>query len=175
MRLIKPAIIGIIGLSIVVTLISLLLPSEAHGRRGIVANADLQKIFLQVKDFANWHNWQPDFANDSNKIEFGKTTVASDGTCDVKRLNGKTDHYKFSNLTDTSVTVIQQRSGENDIQNIFTLSKDAGSNGTYIDWKLITKLKWYPWEKFSGFFTESFAAPGMELGLENLKAYSERR
>ena len=175
MRLIKPAIIGIIGLTVIVTLISLLLPSEAHGRRGIVANAARDKIMQQINDFANWRHWQPDFANNASKISFGKTSAGIDGTCDLTKPDGKTDHYKFSVYTDSSVTVLQQRPGENDIQHLFTLSNDAGTNGIYIDWKMITHLNWYPWEKFSGFFTESFAAPGMERALDSLKSYTEHR
>ncbi|MEP6674545.1 MAG: hypothetical protein ABJA78_05305 [Ferruginibacter sp.] len=175
MRLIKPLLIGIIGLSLVVTFISLLLPSEAHGRRGVVINAAKENVLVQINDFANWKHWHPDFAADSSKISYGKVTSGIDGSCDLKRANGRTDHYKFSSYNDTAVVVIQQRAGENDIKNIFTLVQDASSSGTYTDWKMITKLKWYPWEKFSGFFTESFAAPGMELALDNLKSYSERQ
>jgi hypothetical protein len=174
MKLIKPALIGIIGLSLVVTFISFLLPSEAHGRRGIVIQADRNKILTELNDLYNWQHWHPDFNKDSSKLIFGKVTGVMDGRCDVTKKSGKMDIYTFRAFTDTSVTVIQKRKGENDVEHLFTLSTDATTGGTYVDWKLITKLKWYPWEKFSGFFTESFAAPGMELALDSLKAYTER-
>jgi hypothetical protein len=172
-RFVKPVIIGVIGLSVVVTLISLLLPSEVHGRRGIVINAAKEKILPQINDFFNWKQWQPNFQADSAGIIYGKLSFGEDGRCEINRKNGKTDQYRFKLNNDSSIIAIQHRDGERDVENIFTLSKDQSSSGTYVDWKFITHLKWYPWEKFSGFFTESFTAPGMEQGLENLKKIAE--
>ena len=174
-RFIKPVIIGIIGLSVVVIFISLLLPSEVHGRRGVVINASKDKILPSINDFANWKNWHPNFESDSSKIVYGTTTVGAAGSCEIRHANGKIDQYHYTANNDSSIIVIQHRDGENDVQNIFTLSKDQSSSGIYADWKFITHLKWYPWEKFSGFFTESFTAPGMETGLENLKKLAEGR
>ena len=168
-RFIKPVFIGIIGLSVLVTLISLLLPSEVHGRRGIVINADKKMIMEQILDCSNWKHWQPNFMTDSLLVV---TDAYGDAVIDH---NGKKDFYKKKpgSVSDSSATFIQSREGENDVVHIFTLTKDAATNGTYADWKFITHLKWYPWEKFSGFFTESFTAPGMEQGLENLKKKAE--
>lgn len=168
MRFIKQAIIGIIGLSVVVTLFSLLLPSETHGRRGIVINAEPGMILTEINDFNNWKNWHPNFNSDSVPV---KATITKN-SCDIER-SGKIDHYEIIASTDSSVIVLLQRKGENDIKHIFTLSKDAAGMGTYVDWKFISHLKWYPWEKFSGFFTESFTAPGMMLGLEKMKQHIE--
>lgn len=172
MRLIKPAIIGIIGLSVLVTLISLLLPSEVHGRRGLVINAPADKIRLLINDFGNWPQWHPNFKPDSSKLTFGKTTTGTDGRCWLER-NGKTDEFVFTLSNDSIINAVQKRKGENDVELLFTLTKDQASTGTYVDWKFITHLKWYPWEKFSGFFTESFTAPGMEQGLENIRKIAE--
>jgi Polyketide cyclase / dehydrase and lipid transport len=172
MRLIKAGLIGLLGLGIVVTLISFLIPSEAHGRRGIVIKADSTAIRNQVALFYNWKNWHPEFKEHADKLTYSNVSTGQNPLCNLT-VNGRSTDYKIVQNNALFVRVIQQKKGQNDIENIFAFSKDSATGGTYVDWKFITRLKWYPWEKFAGMFTESMTAPVYELALQNLKQYVE--
>jgi hypothetical protein len=172
MKFIKAGLIGLLGLSILITLISFLIPSEVHGRRGIVIKADSAKIRTQIALFYNWKNWHPEFKEYSDKLTYKNVSTGQNPVCNLT-VNGRSTDYRIVRNNELFVTVIQQKKGQNDIENTFTFSKDSATGGTYLDWKFISELKWYPWEKFAGMFTESMTAPVYELALENLKQYVE--
>lgn len=172
MKLVKAAIIGIIGISVLVTLISFLIPSEVHGRRGVVIKADRDSIQQQIAVFYNWKNWHPEFKANPALITYQNVSSGKDAKAMVV-VNGKTTTYQLLQADSTTIRVLQKRPGENDIENIFALAKDSATGGIYTDWKFISTLKWYPWEKFAGMLTESMTAPGYEMGLNNLKQFTE--
>jgi hypothetical protein len=172
MKLIKAGLIGLLGLSVLVTLISFLIPSEVHGRRGIVIKADSEKIRNEVAVFYNWKNWHPEFKENADKLIYSNVSLGVNPACSLT-VNGRTTKYSIARNNAAFVTVIQQKKGQNDIENIFTFSKDSATGGTYVDWKFISTLKWYPWEKFAGMFTETMTAPLYEMALDSLKQYAE--
>ncbi len=45
---------------------------------------------------------------------------------------------------------------------------DNKPNSSNVEWTAVTKLKWYPWEKFSGLFIEKITGDGYEYGLTQL-------
>jgi hypothetical protein len=172
MKLIKAGFIGLLGLGLLITLISFLLPAEIHGRRGIVIKADSEKIRNQIALFYNWKNWHPEFKENASKLTYSNVSLGVNPTCSLV-VNGRTTKYSITRNNAVFVTVIQQKKGQNDIENTFTFSKDSASGGTYVDWKFISALKWYPWEKFAGMFTETMTAPLYEMALDSLKKYTE--
>jgi hypothetical protein len=172
MKLVKAALIGIIGLAVLVTLISLLIPSEVHGRRGMVIRAERDSIYQQIAVFYNWKNWHPEFKANPSLIRYENVSSGMDAKAMVE-VKGKTTTYQLLHADSTTIKVLQKRPGENDIENIFALAKDTATGGIYTDWKFISTLKWYPWEKFAGMLTESMTAPGYEMGLNHLKQFTE--
>lgn len=174
MKLVKAAIIGIIGLSVLVTLISFLIPSEVHGRRGVVIKGNRDSIYNQIAVFYNWKNWHPEFKANVDNIGYKNVSSGKDAQATVL-VKGKITTYQLTYADSTTIKVLQKRPGEKDVENIFALTKDTATGGIYTDWKFISTLKWYPWEKFAGMLTESMTAPGYEMGLNNLKSYIEAR
>jgi hypothetical protein len=172
MRLIKAAVIGMIGLAVLVTLISFLIPSEVHGRRGVVINSSRQKVYEQVAVFYNWKNWHPEFKANPEAISYQNVGSGQNAKAMVV-VNGKTTTYLLVHADSSLIKVIQKRPGENDVENLFALAPDSTTGGIYADWKFISRLKWYPWEKFAGMLTEKMTAPGYEAGLNSLKAWAE--
>jgi hypothetical protein len=164
--------LGITGLFILITLISFLLPSEVHGRRGVVVNAPQDIVHQQVAVFYNWKNWHPEFAANNSNISYTDVGSSEHAKCRIT-VNGKATDYNITWNDVEKITVLQKRAGQNDIENIFTFSKDTATGGTYVDWKFISPLKWYPWEKFAAIFTESMTAPLYEQALDSLKKVAE--
>ena len=56
MRFIKLFLVGVIGLFVVVTLMSLLLSSQVKVSRAVVISAPAGKVYTQLADFKNWKN-----------------------------------------------------------------------------------------------------------------------
>jgi hypothetical protein len=49
------------------------------------------------------------------------------------------------------------------------------SSAMQVEWRVLTKLKWYPWEKFYGIFIDKLTGPGYEVALNNLKELAENK
>ena len=49
------------------------------------------------------------------------------------------------------------------------------SNEVMLQWYMKFHLRWYPWEKFTAFLFEKVYNPQLEKGLNNLKAFVEKR
>jgi len=43
-----------------------------------------------------------------------------------------------------------------------------------VEWRAITHLKWYPWEKFAGIFVSEMTGPGYQQALDALQKYIEQ-
>ena len=69
MRLIKAFLTGAIGLFLVMTLLSLLIPSNVKvSRTTLINNTTRVKVLEQVINLSNWKNWHPVFKNNDAKI-----------------------------------------------------------------------------------------------------------
>lgn len=173
MRLVKAFMVGLIGLSVFITLLSLLIPAHPSVSRTVVINsADKDKIKKQVDDWANWKNWHPLFLSDSAKVLFGKVTRGGDASCDII-YNNKTTHLKVTKVDAESVTFLLQAVGENDISNQVFIHSMQPLQQTRVDWVATTHLHWYPWEKFYAIFVDKLTGPGYEAALNGLKKYIE--
>ena len=173
MHLVKAFVVGLIGLSIFITLLSLLIPAHPSVSRTVVFNtADKEKIITQVADWANWKNWHPLFASDSAKVLLGKIAAGENASCDIIYSN-KTTRLKITKVDSSSVAFLLQAEGENDISNQIFISSMAPLQQTRVDWVATTHLHWYPWEKFYAIFVDKLTGPGYEASLNGLKQFIE--
>lgn len=170
--MIKGVVFVFAGLFLLVTLISLLMPSKVVVARGVSMHGDSVKIFNQIADLRNWKNWQPVFKEDSAGITYSPVTDQVDAAAQWT-TGGKVNKLVITDKKYPTVTIALQREGENDVQNIFTLMPVQEQGNMQVQWQSITKLKWYPWEKFGGIFVEKMTGPGYEAGLNSLKEYVE--
>jgi hypothetical protein len=172
MKMIKGVLFVFVGLFLLVTLISLLMPSKVVVARGVSMHGDSVKIFNQIADLRNWKNWQPVFKENSAGITYGPTTDQVNSYAQWT-TGGKVNKLVITDKKYPTVTIALQREGENDVQNMFTLMPVQEQGNMQVQWQSITKLKWYPWEKFGGIFVEKMTGPGYEAGLNSLKEYVE--
>jgi len=167
MRLIKGFFIVLAGLFIFITILSLFIPSRLMITRAVVINAPAGKVFSEISDLQNWKHWQPVFINDSAKIKFG-----SSNSCEWES-KGKKNTVQITEKKDNAVSAILSRTGENDVQNTISVLPLSDSNQVQVEWNVLIKLKWYPWEKFYGIFIEKITGQGYEDALNSLKVYTE--
>lgn len=166
MRLIKGFILAIAGLFIMITLVSLLIPSRVMVTRGVEVNATASKVFAEINNLRNWQHWHPVFKNDSSKVIF------SNSSCEWE-TNGRKNKFLITADSGQQVTINLERVGENAVTNFISVLPLQDSNRVQVEWRAVTKLKWYPWEKFYGIFIERFSGPGYEDALKGLKDYVE--
>ncbi len=170
MRLIKGFILALTGLFIMITLVSLLIPSQVMVARGVVINGSAKKVFAEISDLHNWPHWQPVFKNDSLKLNFSPLDNGPNRYCEWE-TRGKKNKIIIMVHGDHEITATLSRQGENDVENTITILPLADTNTVQVEWKALTKLKWYPWEKFYGIFIEKLTGQGYEDALNGLKTY----
>ena len=174
MRLIKAFLVGIVGLFLMITLLSLLIPSKVRVSRAVaISNSSIQKIYQQTADLKNWTNWHPMFKEGVAVINFSPVTTGTNATCDIVYHN-KTTHLAITSADSSSIKFILQSPGENDIENEISFTPDKAANEITVQWKALTKLHWYPWEKFYAIFIDRITGTGYEDALNSLKTYVEK-
>lgn len=173
MKLIKGFVIAVLGLFVFITLFSLLIPSTVMTVRSVTINAPADKVFAQISDLQNWKHWHPVFKKDSTGIKISTPSTGRNAYAEWN-TNGKTNTILIDSLLSNHIKASLKRTGEKDVENIISVFEIPESNSMEVEWRALTRLKWYPWEKFSGIFTDKITGPGYEAALEELKKYVEQ-
>lgn len=174
MRLIKGFLLTITGLFIIVTLISLLIPSQVRVERGVMINANAEKVFAEIRNLRHWSHWQPFLKTEGIKMNFSADSTGLNSFCEWE-ANGKKNKFIITAMRQNEITAVLVREGENDVVNTISVLPLSDSNTVQVGWKALTKLKWYPWEKFYGIFIEKITGQGYQDALNSLKEYAEQR
>ena len=174
MRLIKAFLVGAIGLFVIITLFSLLIPSRVRVSRAVIINNTSQsEAFREIAAMNNWKNWHPIFKLDSARlVSLAPVSGINDSNYSILQ-RGKEITIQMLSADSNSVKFLLRANGENDIDNDIVLSSLPSQNSVQVEWRAITKLHWYPWQKFYGIFVDQLTGPGYEAALNGLKGYLE--
>ena len=172
MKMIKGVLFVFAGLFFLITLISLLIPSRIVITRATTVHADSVNLFNEISDLKNWNHWHPVFKNDPAAIHFSPVTNQINSTAEWKAL-GKINRLIITEVKYPYVKIALQQAGQNDVENILSLLPVHEQGNLQVQWMSITKLNWYPWEKFGGIFIEKMSGGGYESALSSLKDYIE--
>ena len=151
MRLIKLAIISTIILFIVVTLISLLIPSDIRISKAINIHGNKDSILSLIRIREHWTKWHPAFIpNDS--------TPSFEPISSVIRAQN-----------DSEIVMQLQQGNKPPVVNGWKVYGHTGIDSLTLQWYMDFHLKWYPWKKFGSLFYENTYGVMMEKGLENIR------
>lgn len=139
-RVAKLALISGIVIFIILTAISLMIPSTVRISRAINIDAEKAEVYPLLADTANWSRWN-DLKNDRIAIQL----ISAD-----------------SNLIHSSWS-----HGGRSFECFYRLEKVR--DVTVVNWYFDVRLQWYPWEKFASITFEKQFGPHMESSLVNLK------
>ena len=166
MRVIKLAFLSFIFLFLLVTVISLFIPSNLRISKAINMQTDIDSVYDQISVLKNWKNWHPAL-KDLQDDEF---MFAEDGIMQIRN-----DRLKITETKkDEVVTELRKDNGRPIISRIKIISHQQSDSLT-VQWYFDFRLRWYPWEKFRSLFYENIYGVQMEQGLANLKELMEAR
>jgi hypothetical protein len=172
-RVIKLFITVAAGMFIVMTLLSLLIPSTVSVSRTIIINnAVPADIYTQVAKLENWKNWHP-VVKDTAALFLPETTNKDERDTYSIGYNGKISKLVLVAADSGSVKFLLQFTGEIYIENEIKFIAIPLQQNVQVEWQALNTLKWYPWEKFYGIFVDKLTGPGYEAGLKGLKQYLE--
>lgn len=171
MKLFKGFIFGLLGLFILITLFSLLIPSRVITVSGRNITGSQPEIYSAIKDFKEWKKWDPLFKNNPGAVVSNNDSggVARSITWGDKKKNTLT----ITGYYPDGIKLDLSRPGENKVVNTIRIIPQKDSSTYQVEWRAFTKLKWYPWEKFKGIFISQITGPGYDAALDALKSYIE--
>ena len=165
MRLIKLAILSFIILFIIVTVISLFIPSHIRISKATNLPSDDTIVYANINDLSKWKDWHPAL----KELPESEIQKINDSSIYIK---GTTIHIT-EKRDDETVVEMSTNNGRPVISGFKTI-RHPGDSST-LQWYMDFKLRWYPWEKFKSLFYENIYGVQMEQGLSNLKKLSENR
>jgi len=166
MRFLKLVIISIIFFLLLVTIISLFIPSHVRISRAVQINTSQQSVMRQISDPVNWKNWYPsaDSANFFYENGFVKGLILD---------QVRHQYVVITDIKENEVTgayVLPRRR----VKTGWQITPAIGAASVTVQWYMDFHLHWYPWEKFSSFMFERIYGPQIQQGLDNLKTLLEK-
>jgi carbon monoxide dehydrogenase subunit G len=163
MRLIKLALLSFFFLFLLITAISLFIPSHIRISKATTIYAPKEEVMGYISNPEKWKSWYPG----ADTMDLLYIEVQPGGIV----LNNKT-MLGLSIMEKNDSMVIAKNIGpgaKKDFENGWKVVNGAETNGTTVQWYMDFRLRWYPWEKFSSLFYENVYGKHIELGLGNLK------
>jgi hypothetical protein len=149
MRVIRLAILSFIFLFLLVTTISLFIPSHIRISRATDINSKKQDVMSLISDPLKWKEWYP--GADSLDVLYveGKPMGILLDSSDLLGLS-------IFNINDSVVTVSEVGNSSTQRMEMGWKVLSGGNESTVIvQWYMDFKLRWYPWEKFKSLFFEN--------------------
>ncbi|MBC7936222.1 MAG: hypothetical protein H7Y86_12805 [Rhizobacter sp.] len=172
MRIVKGFLIVIAGFFILITLISLLIPSTVVTVKAVSIHAPQEKIVAAIKDLNEWKKWNPVFQQENNGVNISSPSSGINAKASWLQ-NAKQNDITITNILPQGLQFNLNRQGENPVETFLATLPMQEPNTFQVEWKAVTQLKWYPWEKFGGIFISEMTGPGYEQALNSLKKYVE--
>jgi hypothetical protein len=164
MRYIKLALISIVILSLVLTVLSLLIPPHLHIARNENISSSSQRIHSIINDLHTWTTWNQ-FVSDSV-------------------LTGIKISDNGEDLESDQLQILLQKDSMGSIQIIWNPHKGKMFTGGFklmnltpgnmtVQWYFDFTFGWYPWQKFTSLVYDKQLQPTMEKSLDKLKRLVE--
>lgn len=149
LRLIKLAILSFVLIFILITVMSLFIPSHIRISKAINLSTTNTRVFSMINDTAQWKTWHPWFKASPELISHIQVD------------------WKVK--TDSISTVQLAQTGKKTLLNSWQLHRYPSTDSVTLQWYMDFYPKWYPWEKFGTLFYETNYGTVMEKGLNNIK------
>ncbi len=163
MKLIKLVTISAVVLFVLITALSLLLPSHVRISRAINISGSREMISPYLNDLREWKKWNR-FVQQADSIK--KIEVISNNLIEAENIQIRLTRK----VADTIETTWMQPGGKNSVGTFALL---PGENYTVVQWYFDFHLDWYPWQKFQSIIYDKQLGQPMEISLQQLKQIIE--
>jgi len=164
LKLLKLAIISFLFFFLLITGISLFIPSSVRISRAVEITALKEKVMEQIARAENWKNWYP--GADSLRL----LMIAGEPK-GVISANDSMQGLQIMEVNDSTVIAVNVGKGSKENKTGWKIM--SGGSTISVQWYMDFKLRWYPWEKFASLlFDKQYGTP-MEMGLAKLKKMLE--
>jgi Polyketide cyclase / dehydrase and lipid transport len=165
MGVIKLGFISLIVFFLIITGISLFIPSHIRISKATDINASKDSVVNQLNNPTNWKKWYP--GADTAEFFMAEGKIQGILTGDLKGLI-------ITNSTDSSVTTANAGTNSKKGESGWNIYDGRTPNTVTVQWYMDFHLHWYPWEKFSSLLLEKRYGAMMEQGLDKLKKLLEK-
>ena len=167
MRIIRLVVVSIVVFFIIITIISLFIPSNIQISKAVQVYASKDSVMKQLRDPRNWRNWYP--GADSSKFFYENDSIKG-----LILDESKQRDIIITGKTEGEVTAVYLLSNKK-IPTGWKILSVEDPNSVTVQWYIDFHLRWYPWEKFTSFMFEKVYDPQLQNGLNNLKAFVEKK
>lgn len=148
MRLIKLVLISAVVFFLLLTAMSLLIPSNIRISRAIDIRSASRDVYPYLKDQSKWPLWNAYFKDSSKK-------------------------FKVSTISSTdSLVLTRWKSGDKTFQSGMAVYNQVEGTVT-VQWYFDFTLSWYPWEKIASIIYDGQLGTPMQESLTELKTLVE--
>lgn len=152
MKLIKLALISIVLLFIVVTGVSLMIPSHVRISRAMNIHASASAVLKLISDTSQWASWNPPFMPDTS----GRAPRLLKAT-KIKQ-------------SDSELVFLLRQPGKKPVTSVWKIySSPAPSDSITLQWYIDLNTSWYPWQKLGTMLYEPTFGNMMQQGLTNIR------
>ena len=160
MRLLKLALISAIGLFLLLTAISLLIPSSVRISRAIDINAPRVSVLPFVQEGKNWGKWNEYLVQEKGQWQ------------NERQWQGSRYAISLKAISDSVVLSVWTPIKGNAFESVYSVMEPRPGIIT-VQWYFDFHLGWYPWEKFGSIVYDRQVGPVMEQSLTHLKQLVE--
>jgi hypothetical protein len=164
MRIIKLAIISFVFFFLLITGISLFIPSTVRVSRAVEISAASNDVMTYINDPVNWKYWF--HAGDTIQYLYIEGKIKG-------IILDSSQGLQITEITNNTVKAGQIGSRSQYMTMGWEAMPGSIPGKTTLQWWMELKLRWYPWEKFKSLFFENQYGVRMEMGLTRLKKLLE--
>ena len=166
MRFLRLIIISLVFFSLIITGISLFIPSHVTISKAVHINSSREAVMEELSDPVRWKDWYP--SAHSAELYYENGTIKGLILDNIKKRYIVIDDVKENEVV--AAYALPNRT----VKTGWQIAPSAGNNVVTVQWYMEFHLRWYPWEKFSSFMFERVYGPQLQQGLDNLKSFLER-
>ncbi|WP_152270456.1 hypothetical protein [Agriterribacter humi] len=171
MRLLKQVAIGLITFSIILLFFSFLLPSKISVSKSVLVHAPKDSVMAALLRIDDWKNWNPILQDSSASY-----SILSPQQVEWVSANGISNSIQLEQFAADSIMAIIKSDNKQVFSSGFSVVQhQQDALLTKVEWWINEDIKWYPWEKFYGLFSESFRETYMDNNLQLFKYYIENK
>lgn len=175
MKFLRVAMIAVVGLTILLLIVSAMLPADYRFARTIEINRPVGDVYPLVVNLPNWPQWDPFTESDPDAES---TFTGKPGAV------GSTWSWEGELIGQGRLTLQEFVPNESIRSELAFISPQAmvgadiwefveTPSGVQVSWISEGNLD-YPFGRFAGIFMDSILGPSIETGLDNLKRVSEQ-